>query len=265
MGLFFKTGVDAVMYVRILVMCLAVSGLLLHAFPARSDDAPLIYKGGSASPKQSHPRIRMESEEVIIRLGKSTYTVDAVFRFFNTGDTVTEWVGFPKRAQGYDDSFFFESIPDFIRFETWIDGKKVAFSEDSHLAETSRRRESGGLVNFVTDSRWLVKHVTFPGRKTTTTRVTYEAPYSGPGGAACYIYGTGSYWKGSIGRATFTIDASEVGKKVPVGAGFLFPDAVAHVIRSTILADSVITYEILDFDPVPDGELRVRAFPEDLK
>ncbi|MFH1112762.1 MAG: hypothetical protein V1792_02465 [Pseudomonadota bacterium] len=204
----------------------------------------------------------MESEEVIIRLGKSTYTVDAVFRFFNTGDTVTEWVGFPKRGKGYDDSFFFESFPDFIRFETWVDGKKTTFSEDRHLTETSVRREGGGLVNFVTDSRWLMKHVVFPGHQATTTRVTYEAPYFGADSAASYIYGTGTYWKGSIGRATFTIDASELGKKVPLRTEFFHSYAVANVIRTTILADSVMTYEILDFNPLPDGELRVCPFPE---
>jgi len=242
-------------FAALLVLCLVVSGLLFDATSARADDAPIMIMGGSASPKSSHKTIRMDSEDVTIRLGKASYTVDALFHFFNTGETTAEWVGFPKQGSGNSDES--ESVSDFIRFDTWVDGQKVRFSgEDQASTDTSDSASQSG--DSAKESRWLVKDVTFPGHQSTTTRVSYEAAYTGPGGAAYYIYGTGSYWKDSIRRATFTIDGSAVGVRGEnLRVNFFFPDTVAHVIRRRLLTDSVVAYEITDFKPRRDGVLSV--------
>jgi hypothetical protein len=156
-----------------------VFALLAWGGIAGADDAPILLMSGGASPRSRHDSIRMDSENVTIGLQKNTYTVDAVFHFFNSGTTTTEWVGFPKRGRGYADMF--HGTNDFIRFETWVNGEKAAFSE-----ERSRSWGAGRLFRKlfaifaiqITDDRWLVKHVAFPGHATTTTRVRYEARYN---------------------------------------------------------------------------------------
>ena len=88
-------------HILIFLLCFVLAGLLLVANSGRADDAPIEITGGAASPIAfPHQSIRMDSEEATIRLHKKSYTVDAVFRFFNTGETLTEWVGFPKRSMG---------------------------------------------------------------------------------------------------------------------------------------------------------------------
>jgi hypothetical protein len=82
---------------------------------------------GAAAPKSSHKSIRLDSEEVTIHLREGSYTVDVVFHFFNTGETTTEWTGFPKRSitQGLA-----QSRVNFRRFNTWANGQEIAYSEE---------------------------------------------------------------------------------------------------------------------------------------
>lgn len=102
--------------VSLLLISLITAELFFMASVGSTNDGPIWLMGGGAAPKSSHPSIRMDSEEVTIRLGQDTYTVDAVFHFFNTGATTTEWVGFPKRGIGYFGEF--DGAKDFHLFET---------------------------------------------------------------------------------------------------------------------------------------------------
>jgi hypothetical protein len=181
-----------------LLLFLLTGMLPCSPLSGEANDAPILVMGGSASPKGPHHSIRMESEEVTIRLLENSYTVDAVFRFFNDGETITEWVGFPKHGSGYD--FFFRT-QDFIQFETWVNDQKVQFTEKLdplHYLKLLLDNINIFSTHGVKDNRWMAKYVTFPGRAVTTSRVRYEAKYIWPPGkCALYIYGTGSLWKGT--------------------------------------------------------------------
>jgi len=193
----------------------------------------------------------MDSEDVTIRLHKDSYTVDAVFHFFNTGETTTELVGFPKRGSGNEFSFH---TGDFIRFETWVDGEKAQFSEEREPFCGVRKFLSRIFSNRVQDYRWLVKQVTFPGHSTTTTSVHYEAPYhKSDGRCAFYIYGTGSYWKDSIGKAVFTIDGTDVVEAPNIMV--TCPPNLA-ITRKQISANA-LRYELTDFKPESQAVLTV--------
>ena len=164
-------------------------------------------------PKKPHATIRLDSERVIIRLGRSSYTVDAVFDFYNRGETTTEWVGFPKGwyATNVSKEWPFE----FVRFDAWIDGRRVKVTDEQEsdrtagmalflnsasssvkvpsASEASPRSED--LFTMVRRRYWLVHHVTFPRDTGTRIRTSYEARYSsydGPGQAAVYVVGTGT-------------------------------------------------------------------------
>jgi len=70
--------------VSLLLISLITAELFFMASVGSTNDEPIWIMGGGAAPKSSHPSIRMDSEVVIIRLGRDVYTVDAVFHFFNT-------------------------------------------------------------------------------------------------------------------------------------------------------------------------------------
>ena len=169
--------------ILILIGFICLPGLL------GADIAPLQVEGGSPAAKSKHETIRMESEEVNVRLEKRSYTVDAVFDFMNTGETATEWVGFPKQDKQYFSRGEHES-PRFTQFHVWVNGKKILFPQE--------------------DKWWIAGQVTFPGNAKTTIRVMYEAGYR-RGQYATYVIGTGAPWKGKLARAAFTVDGSGIG------------------------------------------------------
>lgn len=251
--------------------CLYLLAVLCLLFPrtAGADFVPMGYKspptGGTASLKSSHPSIRMESEEVIIRLKPYSYTVDAVFHMMNTGDKTTEWVGFPKVGEGTPPSF--SGVRDFIRFEGRVDGKKARFFEE---------RETGSLSYFfkglsflgaggpptgaAEDFRWMVGKVTFPANTETILSVSYEAHYEAirsGSASAVYIYGTGRHWKGTIGKAVFIVDGTGQGGNLRVEARFSDRDAQKHSIAKRIISDNLMRYEVKDLEPIPEGAFSV--------
>jgi hypothetical protein len=229
-------------------LALFVVGLICTPHGLNADMAPLQVKGGAAAARGPHETIRMESEEVTIRLEKASYMVDAVFHFSNSGETTTEWVGFPKGGEyfeatpkelpGFDRAP--DRFPDFVQFHTWVDGNKVPFSAEG--------------------SRWLARQVTFPGHATTIIRVVYEANYY-RGSYAEYIIGTGSYWKDSIGMAAFTVDGSAVGGSKNFSANLDAPQI------QRLLTEKALRLEVKDYKPEPNVRLGIHisrpreAFP----
>lgn len=213
-----------------LSVILILSFFTLNANTVLANDAPINLQGGGAHALTGHLTVAMDSEIVKIILHQKSYTVDAIFNFSNTGNTVELNVGFPKNGAGWlDDRFTHTS--DFIKFETWVDGKQVNFVEKPNMSSIEGEYTLPDLIKHIKrtdkpeklnvtakDYRWMVKEkVKFHSNKTTTTRVRYEAPYQNFGGECkgglTYIYGTGSHWNGNIDKSTFIVDGTGIPKE----------------------------------------------------
>ncbi|OGG46268.1 MAG: hypothetical protein A3F84_07945 [Candidatus Handelsmanbacteria bacterium RIFCSPLOWO2_12_FULL_64_10] len=225
------------------------------------NDAPITISGGSATlMDERQTNISLDSEIVRIELGDTTYTVDATFRFFNHGASETVTVGFPNHGIG-----FFSELQDFLDFKTWVNDEKSEFKEiRGSLVTTGHRADSASAEAFERDfsearfrdeTRWFVKEVTFQGKKETTTRVRYVAPYVFAGRTAIYLYGTGKAWKGEIGRAAFVIRTSPDAWVNQVR----FPSGVDREIRGSRffrrLGEYEFEYVLTDFEPEEDEAL----------
>jgi hypothetical protein len=250
-----------------------VAGFFLGQWPARADITPMDYSppptGGGVSPKSAHPTIRLDDQEVIIRLKQSTYIVDAVFHLFNTGETTSERIGFPKRATGRQPGPL-GGLLDFIRFQVSVNNQDVPFAEEPDLIRSMKKSVAklralcGRPPHPAENSDWLMGQAAFPGHAMTTIRVSYEADYRYSRfdcGGAGYVYGTGRYWKDRIGKASFTIDCTEKGGADLVTVEFFFPDTQSHLIRRKSISENVVRYEIKDFEPDPRGGLSIRFRP----
>jgi hypothetical protein len=249
-------------FIRIRLLTLITTGLFLIPLPTSGDVGPVrMFKGGGVvAPQSQHESIRLDSQKVIIRLKGSSYVVDAVFNLFNTGETTTEWTGFPKCVAPRDASY-----P--IRFEGWVNGKQVEFSDARDLSRSTKppwnlsneEKPSVASRPIMEEHQWLVSQIEFAGRAVTTIRVIYEAPYYGKDFAqAYYIYGTGCLWKDNIGEAVFIVDSTEVGGTDKISTSFenrfrSMPTPVARPIMTNVLR-----YEIRDFKPYPEAHFKIK-------
>ena len=206
---------------------------------------------------------------MIIRLREAFfYTVEAVFKLVNTGETSTEWIGFPKWVVSKTGAF-----PEFARFEGSVNGKEIRFSPASELIGRAplspptsfQERDIAGSRWKAEKQQWLVGRVTFPGRDSTTIRVTYEAPYSVSDGGFCqasYIYGTGHFWKGQIQQAIFVIDSTAVGGSDTIstyfeqGFGATTVSSEDRPVARPLLKD-IVLYRLKDFKPSPEAYFRI--------
>ncbi len=233
----------------VLLLCLASGASLFFTSLGETNEMPMGLVGGGPSPKGHHQSIRMESEEVTIKLLYDSYIVDAVFHFFNAGETTTEWVGFPK---------VFGKTFQFIKFETWVNDQEVEFTEVSEKGNLPGLWDSvhkflsdeDGEPTGVPGDHWMAKKVTFSGHSATVTRVRYKAKYEGI--CARYIYGTGSFWNGTIGKAVFIIDGNQASKM-----NFRVRGEPATSTQ-TLISPKQVKYEISDFKPSdPHAEIEV--------
>jgi ankyrin repeat protein len=186
------------------------------------DYEPLGILTGAPAPRLNLQSIRMDSQEVTMRLRRSTFVVDAVFHFTNSGDTTTEWIGFPKRGNACRNGYLLE--PAFVRFDTWVDGQKTQFSEEGRSgfkseafgSEVWTLRGQFNAVPLNNYNRWIEKQVRFRGWARTTIRLSYEADYVAFGPpplvrCADYIVAAASRWEGAMRNFAFTVTTSEVG------------------------------------------------------
>jgi YARHG domain-containing protein len=203
---------------RIVVIAILFLTTVLQS-SAFCDEALLkVYGGGLKYFDGKSTAISMESETVKIELQKKTYTVDATSIFFNPEKTSTVKVGFPKSGHGYSGNF--KGVDKFINFEIWVNDTKSNIKElsgemklDHQKMDDRRKMEimEGKAGGWLEETRWLVKDITFKEKEKTTIRVRYTAPYDEQRNGnkfAEYLYGAGSSWQGSIGKADFIIKVS---------------------------------------------------------
>jgi hypothetical protein len=241
---------------RLLMLFLVVGSLSLASSSANADLGPLKVTGGAPTVLYPHQHIRMDLMDVTIRLKKTSYRVDAVFHFFNTGDTMTEWVGFLQRGD----------TADFTRYGAWLEGRKIDVLEEPSWIR--RRLQSVGrslprhswlrhqlnrlfklfLKPSVRDF-WHMQQVAFPGNQRTTIRLSYEAHYDRGGRpSASYEYGTGGYWKGDIGVAAITINGAEVG-----GAKYFWLREIPSWRR--LITENAVRIETTNYKPKQNEQL----------
>lgn len=262
------------MRIRVPVLVFVALGLFYGPHSSAADVGPLvIFKGGGVvAPEAPHESIRLDSQEVMIRLKSATYAVDVVFNLFNEGDTARESIGFPKWVASH-----FDSYPTFLRFEGSINGRRIEFSDE---VDQDRRRRFHWIMSsgdwsmwadrpMKEERQWKVSRVTFPGHAQTRIRISYEAQYfTKHVHHAAYVYGTGSLWKGNIGKAVFIVDATGVGgnksistffrKELRLGSG---PEPGTEAVqtgpRAIPIGNHALCFEIRDFEPHPDANLSI--------
>lgn len=220
--------------------------------------------GGVVSPVSDNTSIRMDSEKVEIRLEQDSFSVDAEFIFYNTGETVTKLVGFPQA--NYVTVREYKRPTNYMGLETWINGKKAKItnrgpdSKPMTGAEFYDKCRKGTIKKGARfPSReiklWLVCSVTFPGHAFTKMRTKYQSRYFVTMFGqvrARYIVGTGRHWKDRIGRAVFIIDPSGVGGQKNVKIG------IQKAPGPWLNSGGVLIREITNFEPEPREALSVR-------
>ncbi len=255
------------------IVCWIIVLILYHS-AAIGDMTPLVQQesGGVVSPISDDASIRMDSEQVKIRLEKDSYSVDAEFVFFNTGETVTKLVGFPKA--NYLAERAYEGPTNYMRFETWVNGKKAkiinSYPDDKPMTAAEFMDKSRkGIIKKGTRfpsqeiKLWLVHRVKFPAHACTKIRTKYQSRYFHLFGQvqAKYIVGTGRHWKDRIGKAVFILDCSGVGGEENVkisfptapGGPWLNPTSPGAWLNS----DGVLVCEITNIEPEPRASLSV--------
>lgn len=230
-------------YLTQVLACWIAGGVLLLPGTGRSDCCPpnMTIVGGAPAPHSPLPSIRMVSQEVTIRLKHLGYSVEAVYEFFNAGETITERVGFPRHVDRWRPSIGpcldpHHRVDDFMRFHASVNGRQVVCSEERDFLSGS-------------DSKWMVTEVTFPSGARTTMSVSYAAHYSGP--YASYVYGASPYWNGKIGKAAFILDSADLAENVSVRL---------PATPSRLISEKVMRIEMGEIETSPRDKLVVLAW-----
>jgi ankyrin repeat protein len=141
----------------------------------------------------------------------------------------------------------------------WVNEERAPFTEKPNLIEDPQKSMARLPSREVKHDGWLVGQATFPGHLKTTIRVRYEAYYGNCGlgcRTASYIYGTGGYWKDSIGKAVFIVDSTRKESVDRAVAGFSAYETNKYLIRRRLISKDIAKYEIRDFEPNPQGALK---------
>jgi hypothetical protein len=255
---------------------LIIAGLIFAPHIAGANAAPVFKGAGVVAPEYPHQSIRLESEEVTIRLKGTFYAVEAVFNLVNSGEATTEWIGFPRWSSR---DFFWDP---FIKFKGSVNADAVEFHEEweennlltkkgvewrsdrygrlvpseAREIDFERKLYPSNREPKIGIRHWLVSRITFPGHAKTTIRINYEARYLRNKGLceANYIYGTGSLWKGAIGKAVFVIDAESVGGPAKITTDL---DADEKLKSMPAIINNEVRWEITDFKPHREAFLSI--------
>ncbi len=187
-----------------------ICSLLVLSFkPVRADDSALSgIAGGAVSPMEQHPSVRMVNEKVDIRLGKNGATVKCLFTFKNEGPACSVLMGFPERVWASGDASAFGRLQHFV---SYVDGKKAIID----YRPAARNKEGYQYREDYTS--WYVKKVKFARNQTRKVTDEYFCRYGShaqvesttlPAQFVTYVLKTGANWKGPIGTAVITVDAT---------------------------------------------------------
>ncbi|MBS2033483.1 YARHG domain-containing protein [bacterium] len=160
---------------------------------ALANDSPSLSSGTFQPMNGEHPQIRMESEDIYLKVYLGSYDVDARFVFTNDGPAQDVTMGFPEWAHDY-----LRDKANFLNFRSSVDGVPV------------------GVKRFVPAGQhrldyraWWLKTVHFSPYQTRMVTVRFSARLdSTPDGDRFHSVGyafTGGAWKGKVKESRLTV------------------------------------------------------------
>jgi len=166
---------------------------LIAPVPSCANGGPVRYAGGTVKLMDHHRSIRMVSEHVYIRPMEYKVKVSCTFVFQNTGRATNVKMGFPM----YEGQKYLRTL------RAWVDGRPARV----RYANGAMDQASGVIYN------WWVTTIHFKAGQTRVVRNYYESeaeadPYLER--HTQYILTTGRPWRGTIGRATISLDTSAI-------------------------------------------------------
>jgi hypothetical protein len=176
--------------------------MLLLSGAAFANDCIVVFGRNDEIINVQAKNISMRGEEIVITLRKDYYEVDVTFDFFNSGAEEKVQLGFPVETSNIAPmAHFLDNVYD---FKSYINNKLIP----TRTTKIDTTIKNNGVNDIYTDIKWFIRDVTFPANSRTASKVTYKAKYSYCGGLnlAGYIYGTGRFWKGGIGKMTLIVN-----------------------------------------------------------
>ncbi len=223
---------------------------LLTTFLCYGDDTYIeLGIGGVSVPSQQQVvqnQISLVSEAVNIELHYAFYAVSVDFLLSNPGEKISYKVGFPVLSTSggsgkTKDAFKSTAI---VGFNTSVNDEPVKFSYMKTLDESKF-------------SAWYVKEVTFNANSTTKVEIRYVSEYGSYGGgtALCdYYFGTGSFWKGSIGKLDVHIENLTDDEKI---YRFSVTPSAIQKRKVSFLPDDSTTISYSNYKPNIDDKIEI--------
>ena len=177
----------------IITLLFFLSTSFIHA-----NDTYFYTSGGNLIPaEETDITVEMKSEVISIVLQENFYEVTVDFDFYNSGKTVDLLVGFPFFEAGIS------GHGKFYDFKCWTNEVLTDYSDQPLVREFSNRNFDEPVLE-----KAYTRKISFPEKTTTKTRVYYKSEYGldTDGSIIKYLYGTGSSWKGNIGKMTIIIE-----------------------------------------------------------
>lgn len=192
---------------RSLILLLAVSSL------AAANDTSLNPAGNAPHPVGQFPGeesvIRMVSEKIDITFGKETSRVKCrfVFRSAKESGDAKQLVGFPDLVGEGDQSSILSMVTK-VNGETVTAEKKKGYFTDEDFSPRGALGDPPDKDMVVTEAEYHVVEVTFPPGKDVIVEREYTVDNGGSvmgNKTFAYTTLTGAIWKGTIGKAEFTV------------------------------------------------------------
>jgi hypothetical protein len=175
---------------------------------------------------RSHETITMESLRVIIHLNRQTYTLEAVFSIYNSGQTISETIMFPIAGPSLEEDWNISDCPTFIHYNLWINSQKAAICDiTSYINSMSNVfKKLSRVIQSITFSgpedykydleKWKTVSCTFNGKSFTKIRLFCEATLFENvkrEKRAIFLLGTTASWKGPIKNVSIKAECSDIG------------------------------------------------------
>ena len=168
--------------------------------------------------------IEMSRELIYIKVHREYSQVFCKFWFYNHGKTEKVKVGFPDASSSGDE----DPTTPLEKFTSIVNGKPIDLKHELQVIslDTFDFDNDGNKKDTYAFRTWYTKDIEFSGHDTTVIEDYYQARNSGFidlmfMGQVFYFIGTGSTWKGAIGRGDIIFDHSEVFSNLFINENFV--------------------------------------------